>query len=184
MFPTEEGKTGVYVYRDIRLERAANDPELTITNALTVHVLCKMWGKDALASQFLFSFHAPGSGTGVNALYSSSGDGTVTAQRWFTQGPPDTSIIVAPSPPSTWTLHTFTRGSGATPNIKYYCNGLLVSSQVGSQATDGSASRLGVGCLAGITASEWPGLYGDFVVQDVEMAAAPILAVAEQVGVA
>lgn len=183
-YATIQGKQCAYVEPNTRLERASHDANLAITGALTIHVLYHQWGFQAGTNDGMVSFHDPGAhpdGHYLYLVYPSSGFKGVA---WFSE-PTPTIDPLGSWPPSQWTLHTFTRGGGADPvDVSYYVNGVLVNTGSGNKPTGGAASVFGLGCVARVGSSAWSGFYGDCVVQSEEMAAADILAVAQQVGTA
>lgn len=185
------GLRGVWAPGIRNWERTVNDAALTITGDLTVHFLGVL---SNLAASKLFVF-APSGGGGEgeadNWLYSLqlvSGGGTQPILRYFAETGGGANIqvdwdILVPEDSG---LLSMTRedDGGGTDTLTLYWNGAQLADQKTTvvRPSGGTNGRLALNDVSG--SPGWAAWYMQFVIQSEALAAADVLEIAQQVGVA
>lgn len=186
-YATLNGKRCAYRPANAAWARSVHDDPLTILGALTCHQLVQVVAEPGTAAWY-YSFGASGGTEPDNELYSlisqSGSDGDKFVYHSENGAGVDSNFAFDLVPIKGWMLLTLTRNA-AGDTVRLYVNGALSGAGPGAVTapTGGGTSRFSMQNPASGSGSV-ASYVGDMVVQDVEMNAADILAVAQQVGVA
>ena len=188
-YATIQGKRCAIRGAGTSLGRAANDSELTITGALTVSHLVYGTPPGNSNNKVMFAFSGAGGAEAENFLYSlkiatgSAGE-TFYAFTESGAGSGNTEQFLSQHVPGSWALFTYTQDSAGT-TVNLYINGKLsgASPLTSVAPTGGTGSRFAL-YDQNVASSGYESWVGDTVIQNVEMTAAQILTMAQQVGVA